>query len=115
MLHAWYEAAAGEAAGIAITAAGPSSLGLANVAGVLFGAAYNAVVAVQALWAMTLFGDRPSLGLSAVMGANGLGLLAGPLAAGLLAGPLGLGGVLACGAALVLAAGRFAPAPVSRG
>jgi predicted MFS family arabinose efflux permease len=100
--------AAAEAAGIALLALGPGSLAVALTAAVLFGAAYNAVVAIQALWGARLFA-RPSLGLSAVMAANGLGLLAGPLAAGLLAGAVGLGAVLAAGAALVLAAGRFPP------
>jgi predicted MFS family arabinose efflux permease len=101
--------AAAEAAGIALLAAGPRSLAVALLAAVLFGAAYNAVVAIQVLWSTQLFPARPSVGLAAAMTGNGLGLLAGPLAAGLLAGPLGLGGVLAAGAALVLAAGRFAP------
>jgi predicted MFS family arabinose efflux permease len=101
--------AAAEAAGIALLAAGSRSLALALLAAVLFGAAYNAVVAIQVLWSTQLFPARPSVGLAAAMTGNGLGLLAGPLAAGLLAGPLGLGGVLAGGAALVLAAGRFAP------
>jgi predicted MFS family arabinose efflux permease len=100
---------AAEAAGIVLLALAPGSLALALLAAVLFGAAYNGAVAVQALWSTRLFARRPSLGLSAAMTANGLGLLAGPLVAGLLAGPVGLGGVLAGGALLVLAAGRFAP------
>jgi predicted MFS family arabinose efflux permease len=107
--HAFRACAAAEAAGIALLALGPGSLPVALIAAVLFGAAYNAVVAIQALWGAELFA-RPSLGLSAVMAANGLGLLAGPLAAGLLAGAVGLGSVLVAGAAVVLAACRFAPA-----
>jgi predicted MFS family arabinose efflux permease len=101
--------AAAEAAGIALLAVAPRSLALALIGGVLFGAAYNAVVAIQALWSTQLFPRRPSLGLATTMAANGLGLLAGPLAAGLLAVPLGLGAVLGLGAGLVLAAGGFAP------
>jgi predicted MFS family arabinose efflux permease len=99
-----------EATGIALLAIAPRSLAAALIGAVLFGAAYNAVVAIQSLWSTRLFAGRPSLGLAAAMAANGLGLLAGPLVAGLLAAPLGLGAVLGLGAAVVLAAGRFAPA-----
>jgi predicted MFS family arabinose efflux permease len=107
--RAFRACAATEAVGIALLALGPRSLALALAAAALFGAAYNAVVAIQALWSTRLFAARPSLGLAAVMAANGLGLLAGPLVAGLLAGVVGLGAVLGAGAALVLAAALFAP------
>jgi predicted MFS family arabinose efflux permease len=74
-----------EAAGIALLAAMPAA---ASGSALLFGAAYNAAVAV---------------------GANGLGLTLGPVGAGLLAGPLGTGSVLAIGAATVALAGTLAP------
>jgi predicted MFS family arabinose efflux permease len=95
-----------EAAGIGLLAAVPDA---AFASALLFGAAYNAAVAVQAIWAVHVFAERPSLGLSAAMGANGLGLTLGPLGAGLLAGPLGIGAVLAIGAATVAAAALTAP------
>ena len=76
---------------------------------ILFGAAYNAAVAVQAIWSLHVFAERPSLGLAAAMGANGVGLMLGPLGAGLLAGPLGTGAVLAIGAAVVAVSGVLAP------
>jgi predicted MFS family arabinose efflux permease len=98
-----------EAAGIALLAAAPGATAAAFGSALLFGAAYNAAVAVQSIWAVHVFAERPSLGLSAAMAANGLGLTLGPLGAGLLAGPLGTGAVLALGAALVAAAGTFAP------
>jgi predicted MFS family arabinose efflux permease len=98
-----------EAGGLALLALAPGSLPAAVASAVLFGAAYNATVAIQVLWSVRLLASRPSLGLSAAMGANGVGLLAGPLAAGALAGPLGLGAVLLAGAVLIAAAGLLGP------
>lgn len=98
-----------ESAALALLAVLPGSLTAAFCSGVLFGAAYNAAVGVQVLWSTHLFSARPSLGLSATMGANGLGLLVGPLAAGLLIGPLGLGAVLLLGALLVAGASLLSP------
>jgi predicted MFS family arabinose efflux permease len=98
-----------EAAALALLALVPSSLVAAIASAVLFGTAYNATVAIQAIWSAHVFADRPSLGVSAAMAANGAGLLLGPLVAGLLAGPLGLGPVLLAGAGVVAAAGLLAP------
>jgi predicted MFS family arabinose efflux permease len=100
-----------EAAGLALLALAPGRLAAVLASAVLFGAAYNAAVAAQSIAATELFPERPSLGLSAALAANGLGLLAGPLGAGLIAGPLGLGAVLAAGALLVAAAGALGPTP----
>jgi len=98
-----------EALALVLLAVAASSVVAGICSAVLFGVAYNAAVAVQALWSTHLFSDRPSLGLSAALAANGIGLMLGPLAAGLLAGPLGLDGVLLLGAVLVAAAGTLAP------
>jgi predicted MFS family arabinose efflux permease len=75
---------------------------LAVVSGVLFGSAYNLLVAIQCLWSVRVFADRPGTGIAAVMFILGGGLLIGPLAAGLLTGIAGLQGVFT-GAAVVLA------------
>jgi len=93
-----------EAAGIALLAVAPARPAAAFTSAVLFGAAYTAAVGVQSIAATQLFADRPSRGLSAAMGANGLGLLIGPAVAGGLAATFGLGPVLLAGAAVVLAA-----------
>jgi predicted MFS family arabinose efflux permease len=98
-----------EAGALALLALIPSSLPAAIASAVLFGAAYNATVGIQAIWSTHVFSQRPSLGLSATLSANGLGLMLGPLGAGLLTGALGLETVLLLGAGLVAAAGLAAP------
>jgi len=80
---------ASEAAGVGLLAAAPSSTVAALASAIMFGAAYNAAVGVQALWSTHLFAARPSLGLSAAMGANGVGLLLGPVVAGAATGAAG--------------------------
>jgi len=102
-------AATTEAGALVLLALGPASFAAAIASGVLFGAAYNAVLAIQAIWGTHLFASRPSLGIAAVMAANGAGFVIGPLCAGLLAGPLGLGAVLVLAAGLVAGAGLLAP------
>ena len=102
-LRAYLGVAGLEAAGIAVLAALPGSLPAAFGSALLFGAAYNAAVGVQALTSARLIPEQPSLGLSAAMAANGAGFLLGPVAAGALAAVTGLAAVLALGAALVLA------------
>jgi len=97
------------ATGIALLALIPASLVAALLSAVLFGAAYNATLAIQAIWSTHVFSQRPSLGLSAALTANGLGLLLGTLGAGVLADQLGLTAVLATGAGLVAAAGLLTP------
>lgn len=98
-----------EATALALLALAPTSLAAALVSAVLFGAAYNATVAIQAIWSTHLFSARPSLGISAAMSANGLGLMLGPLGAGLLAATIGLGPVLLLGGGLIAAAALLAP------
>ena len=101
--------ASSEAAAIVLLALAPTSLGAAIVSAILFGAAYSAVIAIQAIWSTKLFASRPSLGVSAVMASNGAGFVVGPLGAGLLAGALGLGVALLAGAAVVMSICLLAP------
>jgi predicted MFS family arabinose efflux permease len=98
-----------EGAGIALLALAPAQPAAAFASAVLFGAAYNAAVGVQVIWSAELFADRPSLGVSAVMGAGGLGLMLGPAAAGALAGAIGMTTVLLIGAGIVVAAAAARP------
>jgi predicted MFS family arabinose efflux permease len=98
-----------EAASLALLALTPSSLAAAMLSAVLFGAAYNSVVAVEALWSARLYPERPSLGLAAAMAANAAGLLCGPLASGVLADAVGLTDVLLGGAMIAAAAAVLGP------
>jgi predicted MFS family arabinose efflux permease len=102
-------AVAVEAVSLALLAVAPSSLTVALTSAVLFGASYNAIVAVQALWSARLYIERPSLGLAAAMAANGIGLLCGPLASGALGDAVGLTDVLLGGGAIVAVAALLAP------
>ena len=87
---------------LALLAAAPDAPALAVVSGLLFGSAYNLLVAIQCLWSVRVFAGRPGTGVAAVMFILGGGLLIGPLAAGPLTGVAGMEGVFA-GAAIVLA------------
>jgi predicted MFS family arabinose efflux permease len=98
-----------EAASLALLALAPSSLAAAMASAVLFGAAYNSLVAVEALWSAHLYPERPSLGLAAAMAANAAGLLCGPLASGVLADAVGLTDVLLGGAVIAATAAVLGP------
>jgi predicted MFS family arabinose efflux permease len=87
---------------LALLALAPEAPALAVVSGLLFGGAYNLLVALQCLWSVRVFEGRPGTGVAAVMFILGFGLLIGPLAAGPLAGVAGMEGVFA-GAAVLLA------------
>src|SRR5829696_6351156 len=83
------------AGSLGLLAVAPASLGVAALSGVLFGASFSLIVAIQSIWTSRVFAERPSAGLAAVMFMLGLGLLVGPPAAGLLAGGLAaIAGVL---------------------
>lgn len=97
------------AAALALMAQLPGSVPALVASALLFGASYNAVLAIQAIWSAKVFADRPSAGLAAVMFTLGMGLLLGPVAAGVLAGPIGLGGTFAAAAAVVLGAAALLP------
>jgi predicted MFS family arabinose efflux permease len=97
------------AGSLVLLAAAPASLGAAALSGVLFGASFNLIVAIQSIWTSRIFAGRPSAGLAAVMFMLGLGLLIGPPAAGLLADRLGLGAVLLLAAGLAAIVGVLPP------
>jgi predicted MFS family arabinose efflux permease len=97
------------AGSLGLLAAAPASFGAAALSGVLFGASFNLIVAIESIWSSRVFADRPSAGLAAVMFMLGLGLLIGPPAAGLLADRLGLGAVLVLAAALAAIVGVLPP------
>jgi predicted MFS family arabinose efflux permease len=101
-----------EAASLVLLALAPSSLTAALMSAVLFGASYNAIVAIEALWSARLYAEQPSLGLAAAMAANAAGLLCGPLASGALGDTVGLTDVLLGGAAIIAAAAVLAPREV---
>lgn len=86
-------------------AAGAVSVG---IAGLLFGAAYIAIVGVITIWSTEVFADRPSAGLSASMFVMGVGLLTGPALAGVAATYVGMPVVLLVAAAVVTVAGFLA-------
>jgi predicted MFS family arabinose efflux permease len=75
-------AMAGALALLASSAAG--TLG-AMLSAAAFGAAYNLVVALQVIWSARVYGDRPAVGLGAVLFVMTMGLLAGPPLAGAVA------------------------------
>jgi predicted MFS family arabinose efflux permease len=87
---------------LALLALAPAAPVLAVASGLMFGGAYNLVVAIQCLWSVRVFASRPGTGIAAVMFILGGGLLLGPLVAGPLAGVAGIEGVFA-GAAVMLA------------
>jgi predicted MFS family arabinose efflux permease len=87
---------------LALLALAPEAPVLAVVSGLLFGSAYNLLVAIQCLWSVRVFAGRPGTGVAAVMFILGGGLLIGPLAAGPLTGVAGMEGVFT-GAAILLA------------
>jgi predicted MFS family arabinose efflux permease len=76
----------------------------AGISGVLFGAAYIAILGVITIWSTEVFGDRPSAGLSASMFVMGAGLLTGPALAGAAAAQVGMRVVLLLAAAVIVAA-----------
>lgn len=90
------------AASLALLAVWPGSLPTALAAGIGFGAAYSAVVALQTMWSAEVFAQRPSAGLAAVMTMLGIGQLIGPWLAGVTAGAVGLRGAF-LGAATIVA------------
>jgi predicted MFS family arabinose efflux permease len=97
------------AGSLGLLAAAPTSFGAAALSGVLFGASFNLIVAIQSIWTSRVFAERPSAGLAAVMFMLGLGLLIGPPAAGLLAERLGLRAVLLLAAVLAAIVGVLPP------
>lgn len=102
-------AAATEAASLLLLARAPSALEAVFISAVLFGFAYNAIVAVAVIWSSRVFAARPSAGLAAVMVMQAVGLLAGPPMLGLIADQAGLSAIFTVAAALMLATTALAP------
>src|SRR5829696_6886994 len=97
------------AGSVGLLTVAPASLGPAAFSGVLFGASFSLIVAIQSIWTSWVFAERPSAGLAAVMFMLGLGLLVAPPAAGLLADRLGLGAVLLLAGGVAAIAGALPP------
>lgn len=87
----------------------PGAWSAVLVSGLLFGAAYNLLIAVQVLWSATVFADRPSAGLAGISFLLAVGMLAGPPLAGALSRPLGMDGVFVLAAGIAALAGLLAP------
>lgn len=94
---------------LAAFALAPGAWPVAALAGLAFGSAYCALVAIQGLWSARVFADRPSAGVAAVMAMSGIGLLTGPLVAGPLADHFGLRTVFLAAAAVAAAVALLAP------
>ena len=78
------------ATALALLASAPSGWLGAMLSAAGFGAAYNLVVALQTIWSVRVFADRPAVGLGAVMFVLSVGLLAGPPVAGAFADQVSL-------------------------
>ena len=76
---------------------------------VLFGAAYNIVIAVQVIWSAQVLAARPSAGVAAVMVMGALGLLTGPPILGAVADRAGLTTIFIAGAVLLILTTALAP------
>jgi predicted MFS family arabinose efflux permease len=94
---------------LALIAWAPGSWLAVVPSAILFGAAYNVLLAVDAIWSARVFPQRPATGLAAVMFLLALGLLAGPAVAGVMATSLGLPAAFVAGAAVVAATALLAP------
>jgi len=90
-------------ASFVLIAAAPGSWLAVLPSALLFGAAYNVLIAVDAIWSSRVFAGRPGTGLAAVMFMLATGLLAGPAAAGVAATALGLPAAFLGGAVVVAA------------
>jgi predicted MFS family arabinose efflux permease len=94
------------AASFVVLVAGRESWVLVLVSGIAFGAGYNLVLAVQAIWCTRVFAERPSAGLAGMMFTLGIGQIIGPVIAGGVADSLGtetafVGGALVVGTAML--------------
>jgi predicted MFS family arabinose efflux permease len=94
---------------LALLALAPGMPALAVFSGLLFGSAYNLLVAIQCLWSVRVFADRPGTGVAAIMFVMGGGLLIGPLVAAPLTGAAGMEGIFAGAAALFALTALLAP------
>jgi predicted MFS family arabinose efflux permease len=102
-------AAVAEAVSLLLLGALPDHLATVVVSAILFGAAYNTVVAATVIWSARLYADRPSGGLAAIMTMQAIGLLVGPPILGAVADRTGFVVVFAAAAALLLVTTTLAP------
>jgi predicted MFS family arabinose efflux permease len=102
-------AAVAEAVSLALLALLPGTLAVALSSAVLFGAAYNTVVAVEVIWSAQIFAGWPSAGVAAVMVMGALGLLTGPPILGAVADRTGLAAIFVAGAVLLILTTALAP------
>lgn len=96
-------------ASLALLALAPGSWIAVVPSALLFGAAYNVLLAVEAIWSARVFAGRPATGLAAVMFMLAIGLLLGPAAAGIAAAELGLPAAFLAGAAVVAVTALLSP------
>jgi predicted MFS family arabinose efflux permease len=75
----------------------------------MFGATYNLLLAVQAIWSARVFASRPATGLAAMLFMLGIGQIVGPLLAGVLADGVGLEAAFLVGGALILGCALLPP------
>ncbi len=102
-------AAVAEAVSLALLGFAPGTLAVALGSAVLFGAAYNTVIAVEVIWSAQVYAARPSAGVAAVMIMGALGLLAGPPILGAIADRTGLAAIFVAGAGLLMLTTALAP------
>jgi len=93
-------------ASLALIAAAPGAWLAVVPSAILFGAAYNVVLAVDVIWSARVFASRPATGLAAVMFVLATGLLVGPA----VAGAVGITTAFFAGAAVIAATTLLTPA-----
>ena len=97
-------------ASLALIAAAPGAWVAVVPSAILFGAAYNVLLAVDAIWSARVYAGRPATGLAAVMFTLAVGLLLGPAGAGAMAASAGLPAAFFAGAAVVAVIMLLTPA-----
>jgi predicted MFS family arabinose efflux permease len=88
------------AASLVLIAVAPGSWPAVVPSALLFGASYNVLLAVDAIWSAQVYAGRPATGLAAVMFVLAMGLLVGPAAGGVMASELSLQAAFLAGAAV---------------
>jgi predicted MFS family arabinose efflux permease len=107
--HAYVLAAALEATALLVVGLAPGTPATGLTSAILFGFAYNTIIAIQVIWSARVFAERPSAGLAAVTVMNALGLLAGAPVLGAIADETGLAAVFGAGAVVLLGTAALAP------
>jgi hypothetical protein len=98
------------AASLALIAAAPGAWPAVVPSAILFGAAYNVLLAVDAIWSARVYAGRPATGLAAVMFTLAVGLLVGPAGAGAMAASARLPAAFFAGAAVIAVTSLLTPA-----